>query len=172
MQTFYRFPFADVAFSFLLTSILFCFLQYHYKILRLFSCNITKCGKAQYFGKILYFNRSFSLYRQSLSIEGLICPVILNTHFSQKVSSASKPDDMSLPKIWLSAERRLPYFLGQIFGLLDECKTKSEGRAKQVCTYRHCPDCIYSWKLRRNWIMPLQLREKNWIGQKNLHLIT
>ncbi|XP_027876731.1 DNA repair-scaffolding protein isoform X3 [Xiphophorus couchianus] len=69
---------------------------------------------------------------QSLSIEGLICPVILNTHFSQKVSSASKPDDMSLPKIWLSAERRLPYFLGQIFGLLDECKTKSEGRAKQV----------------------------------------
>ncbi|XP_016525231.1 DNA repair-scaffolding protein isoform X1 [Poecilia formosa] len=69
---------------------------------------------------------------QSLSIEGFICPVILSTHFSQKVSSASKPDDMSLPKIWLSAERRLPYFLGQIFGLLDECKTKSEGRAKQV----------------------------------------
>uniref|UniRef100_A0A096LUG2 Scaffold protein involved in DNA repair n=1 Tax=Poecilia formosa TaxID=48698 RepID=A0A096LUG2_POEFO len=68
---------------------------------------------------------------QSLSIEGFICPVILSTHFSQKVSSASKPDDMSLPKIWLSAERRLPYFLGQIFGLLDECKTKSEGRAKQ-----------------------------------------
>ncbi|XP_054888783.1 DNA repair-scaffolding protein [Poeciliopsis prolifica] len=69
---------------------------------------------------------------QSLSIEGFICPVILNTHFSQKVSSASKPDDMSLPKIWLSAEKRLPYFLGQIFGLLDECKTKSQGKAKQV----------------------------------------
>ncbi|XP_043990205.1 DNA repair-scaffolding protein isoform X1 [Gambusia affinis] len=78
---------------------------------------------------------------QSLSIEGFLCSVILNTHFSQKVSSASKPDDMSLPKIWLSAERRLPYFLGQTFGLLNECKTKSEGRAKQdavsdvLCTF-------------------------------------
>ncbi|KAM4727814.1 DNA repair-scaffolding protein isoform 2-T2 [Anableps anableps] len=69
---------------------------------------------------------------QSLTVDGFSCPVILNTHFSQKVSSVSKPDNIALPKIWLSAERRLPYFLGQIFGLLDECKTKGESRTKQV----------------------------------------
>ncbi|KAM4557108.1 DNA repair-scaffolding protein isoform 2-T2 [Fundulus diaphanus] len=83
---------------------------------------------------------------QSLSIEGFSCPVILNTHFSQKVSSASKPDDISLPKIWLSAERRGPYFLAQIFGLLDQYKAKGESSAKQVAALdvlsgfrtRHC----------------------------------
>ncbi|XP_038159686.1 DNA repair-scaffolding protein isoform X2 [Cyprinodon tularosa] len=83
---------------------------------------------------------------QSLSIEGFSCPLILNTHFSQKVSSASKPDNSSSTKIWLSAERHAPYFLGKIFGLLDECKPKDESNATQLegsnvlCSFRtrHC----------------------------------
>ncbi|KAM4552231.1 DNA repair-scaffolding protein [Odontesthes bonariensis] len=69
---------------------------------------------------------------QSLSIEGFRCPVILNTHFSQKVYSASKPIDMFLPRVPLSAERCMQYHLGKTFGLLDKCMTESESVAKQV----------------------------------------
>ncbi|MED6286004.1 hypothetical protein CHARACLAT_001237 [Characodon lateralis] len=82
---------------------------------------------------------------QSLSIEGFSCPVILNTHFIQKVSSASKPDNTSLQKIWLSAEKRMPYFLGKTFGLLDKCQTQGESSAKQVAA----SDVLCSFRTRQ-----------------------
>ncbi|XP_041847947.1 DNA repair-scaffolding protein [Melanotaenia boesemani] len=69
---------------------------------------------------------------QSLSVEGFSYPVILNTHFSQKVYSASKPANTSFPRVWSSPERCIPYHLGKIFGLLDECRTKDDSMAKQV----------------------------------------
>uniref|UniRef100_A0A4W6CCI0 Scaffold protein involved in DNA repair n=1 Tax=Lates calcarifer TaxID=8187 RepID=A0A4W6CCI0_LATCA len=68
---------------------------------------------------------------QSLSIEGFSCDIILNTHFSQKVFSASKPSDASSSRNPLSAERCAPYCLGKIFGLLEACRTASENDAKQ-----------------------------------------
>ncbi|XP_072220352.1 DNA repair-scaffolding protein isoform X2 [Leuresthes tenuis] len=69
---------------------------------------------------------------QSLSIEGFRCPVILNTHFSQKVSSAPKQANMFLPRVPLTAERCMQYDLGKTFGLLDKCETESESVAEQV----------------------------------------
>ncbi|XP_069548023.1 DNA repair-scaffolding protein [Brachyistius frenatus] len=69
---------------------------------------------------------------QSLSVEGFSCPIILNTHFSQKVCSASKPADMSFTRGQLSADRRMPYYLGKIFGLLDLCSTTGGNNPKQV----------------------------------------
>ncbi|GAA6234051.1 DNA repair-scaffolding protein isoform X5 [Lates japonicus] len=68
---------------------------------------------------------------QSLSIEGFSCDIILNTHFSQKVFSASKPSDASSSRNLLSAERCMPYCLGKIFGLLEACRTAGENDAKQ-----------------------------------------
>ncbi|XP_029310003.1 DNA repair-scaffolding protein [Cottoperca gobio] len=69
---------------------------------------------------------------QSLSIEGSSCDIILNTHFSQKVSSATKAATLSLPRGLLSAERCKPYSLCKIFGLLEECRTPAEIDGKQV----------------------------------------
>ncbi|XP_030257925.1 DNA repair-scaffolding protein isoform X2 [Sparus aurata] len=88
---------------------------------------------------------------QSLSIEGFSCDIILNTHFSQKVFSASKLANTSTPRGLFSAERCSPYSLCQTFGLEDACRTTEENDAKQVaaldalCSYggsggltRHC----------------------------------
>uniref|UniRef100_A0A1A7WB03 KIAA0146 n=2 Tax=Iconisemion striatum TaxID=60296 RepID=A0A1A7WB03_9TELE len=82
---------------------------------------------------------------QSLSIEGFSCSVILNTHFSQKVSSSPKLSIIPPPRAGLSAERRMPYHLGQIFGLLDECRTKQVAASEALCSVggsgaltRHC----------------------------------
>ncbi|XP_037538235.1 DNA repair-scaffolding protein [Nematolebias whitei] len=69
---------------------------------------------------------------QSLSVEGFSCSVILNTHFSHKVYSASKPANSSLLRVWVSAEKQAPYYLGQIFRLLDERRTKDENSVKQI----------------------------------------
>ncbi|XP_041804712.1 DNA repair-scaffolding protein isoform X2 [Chelmon rostratus] len=69
---------------------------------------------------------------QSLSVEGFTCGIVLNTHFSQKVYSASKPANMSTPRGWLSAERCSPYSLCKTFGLLEVCGTTEEHNAKQV----------------------------------------
>ncbi|XP_061588453.1 DNA repair-scaffolding protein [Cololabis saira] len=76
---------------------------------------------------------------QSLSVEGFSCPVILNTHFSQKVFSATKPADISLPTVRLSAARRMPYYLGKTFGQLDGCWTTEESKqaaaSDALCSY-------------------------------------
>ncbi|KAK5860072.1 hypothetical protein PBY51_021573 [Eleginops maclovinus] len=69
---------------------------------------------------------------QSLSIEGSSCDIILNTHFSQKVSAATKPANMSLPQGLLSAARCNPYSLCKTFGLLQECRTAEERNTKQT----------------------------------------
>ncbi|XP_070774665.1 DNA repair-scaffolding protein [Enoplosus armatus] len=71
---------------------------------------------------------------QSLSIEGFSCDIILNTHFSQKVYSAPKPADMSVPGGHLSAERCHPYPLCKIFGLLEVSRTTEENSDKQVAS--------------------------------------
>nr|XP_020451308.1 DNA repair-scaffolding protein isoform X2 [Monopterus albus] len=68
---------------------------------------------------------------QSLSIEGFSCDIILNTHFSQKVFSASKPANMSVPRGLLSARRCMPYYLGKTFELLDVCRTTEENSVQQ-----------------------------------------
>ncbi|KAK1878981.1 DNA repair-scaffolding protein, partial [Dissostichus eleginoides] len=78
--------------------------------------------------------------RQSLSIEGSSCDIILNTHFSQKVSSATKPAYMSLPQSLLSAERCNPYSLCKTFRLLEECRTAEEINTKQAAA----SDALYS----------------------------
>ncbi|XP_028282569.1 DNA repair-scaffolding protein [Parambassis ranga] len=57
---------------------------------------------------------------QSLSIEGLSCPVILNTHFSQKVCSAA---NTSIPGCRFAPKKCMPYYLGKIFGLLEASRT-------------------------------------------------
>ncbi|XP_071782623.2 DNA repair-scaffolding protein [Centroberyx gerrardi] len=73
---------------------------------------------------------------QGLSIEGDNCTIILNTHFSQKVYSASKLPNMSIPipRALLPAERSMPYSLTKIFGLLEVYGTTEEEKdnAKQV----------------------------------------
>ncbi|KAF7666283.1 hypothetical protein LDENG_00113690 [Lucifuga dentata] len=65
---------------------------------------------------------------QSFSIEGFSCAIILNTHFSQKVHSASKLDHMSIPRALLPAERCVPYSLAKTFGLLDANRTTEEDK--------------------------------------------
>ncbi|XP_033993667.1 DNA repair-scaffolding protein [Trematomus bernacchii] len=77
---------------------------------------------------------------QSLSIEGSSCDIILNTHFSQKVSSAAKPANISLPQSLLSAERCNPYSLCKTFRLLEECRTAEEINTKQAAA----SDALYS----------------------------
>uniref|UniRef100_UPI0037E89D7F DNA repair-scaffolding protein n=1 Tax=Semicossyphus pulcher TaxID=241346 RepID=UPI0037E89D7F len=69
---------------------------------------------------------------QSLSIEGFSCDIILNTHFSQKVSSASKAANMPSPGGLLSAGRRGPYPLCKTFGLLEVGGTSEGNDAEQV----------------------------------------
>ncbi|XP_039672156.1 DNA repair-scaffolding protein [Perca fluviatilis] len=78
---------------------------------------------------------------QSLSIEGFSCDIILNTHFSQKVYSATKPANMSMPRGLLSAKRCHPYSLCKIFGLLEECRTTEGINAKHV---RDMNSTVYS----------------------------
>ncbi|XP_026230070.1 DNA repair-scaffolding protein isoform X2 [Anabas testudineus] len=63
---------------------------------------------------------------QSLSVDGFSCDIILNTHFSQKVFSASNPGDLSIPRGLLSSGKCMPYYLGEMFGLLDVCRTTDE----------------------------------------------
>ncbi|KAM6989548.1 DNA repair-scaffolding protein [Tautogolabrus adspersus] len=71
---------------------------------------------------------------QSLAIDGLSCDIILNTHFSQKVFSASKPGNISSQGGLLSAVRCSPYPLWKTFGLLEMGRTSEENNAKQVST--------------------------------------
>ncbi|XP_072297744.1 DNA repair-scaffolding protein isoform X2 [Eucyclogobius newberryi] len=61
---------------------------------------------------------------QSLSVEGVDYDIILNTHFSQKVSSSSESAITSLPS--LTALKRTPYSLDNVFGQL-EVRTTTEG---------------------------------------------
>ncbi|KAM9349907.1 DNA repair-scaffolding protein [Symphorus nematophorus] len=65
---------------------------------------------------------------QSLSIEGFSCDIVLNTHFSQKVYSASKPANMP-------AERCSTYSLCKTFRLLEVCRTTEEDSVKQVAAF-------------------------------------
>uniref|UniRef100_A0A3P9J4B5 Scaffold protein involved in DNA repair n=1 Tax=Oryzias latipes TaxID=8090 RepID=A0A3P9J4B5_ORYLA len=65
---------------------------------------------------------------QSLSIEGFSCPVLLNTHFSQKVNHTCEPANVPFK---FSAEKCMPYYLGKTFGRLDECGTVDKNHAKQ-----------------------------------------
>lgn len=76
---------------------------------------------------------TLSLCRQSLSVEGFSCDIILSTHFSQKVYSASKPADEPVPRGLLPAGRCMPYSLSRTFRLLEVCRTTEENNAKQVC---------------------------------------
>ncbi|XP_035761929.1 DNA repair-scaffolding protein [Neolamprologus brichardi] len=69
---------------------------------------------------------------QHLSVEGFSCPIILNTHFSKKVFCASKSANASIPRGPVFAERRMPYYLGKTFGVLDACRTTEESNGKQV----------------------------------------
>ncbi|XP_029971411.1 DNA repair-scaffolding protein isoform X2 [Salarias fasciatus] len=66
---------------------------------------------------------------QSLSVEGFSCPVILNTHFSQKVSSTSASPSAELAGR-LPAPSRAPYHLGKLFGRL-EANGATEDRGPQ-----------------------------------------
>ncbi|XP_040000343.1 DNA repair-scaffolding protein isoform X2 [Xiphias gladius] len=78
---------------------------------------------------------------QSLSIEGFSRDIILNTHFSQKVFSASKPANVAISRSLLSAKKCMPYYLGKIFRLLEVCRTGEESNAKQVAV----PDALCSF---------------------------
>lgn len=62
---------------------------------------------------------------QSLSVEGADCDIILNTHFSQKVSSSPKSSG-------LNAQKRPPYSLAKVFGLLEECSTEDHNNKQNV----------------------------------------
>ncbi|XP_034559121.1 DNA repair-scaffolding protein [Notolabrus celidotus] len=90
---------------------------------------------------------------QSLSIEGFSCDIILNTYFSQKVYSASKPTHMPTPGGLLSAGRCRPYSLCKAFGLLEVGGSSEENNGKQVAASdalcsavrvlrRHCPSLL------------------------------
>ncbi|KAM9719324.1 DNA repair-scaffolding protein [Menidia menidia] len=70
---------------------------------------------------------------QSLSMEGFSCPVILNTHFSQKVSTVSKAAT-SCPRLPPCAERHMQSYLGKTFGLLEKCINEGDGNTRQVAT--------------------------------------
>lgn len=78
---------------------------------------------------------------QSLSVEGFSCDIILSTHFSQKVYSASKPADEPVPRGLLPAGRCMPYSLSRTFRLLEVCRTTEENNAKQVTV----PDALCSF---------------------------
>ncbi|KAM7379441.1 hypothetical protein PAMP_004990 [Pampus punctatissimus] len=69
---------------------------------------------------------------QSLSMQDLSWDIILNTHFSQKVYSASKAADKPVPRGQPPAERCMPYSLCRVFGLLDVCRTTEENNVKQL----------------------------------------
>lgn len=86
----------------------------------------TKALKQMFYCK----SQDLPFCRQSLSIEGFGCDIILNTHFSQKVFSASKPASICTQGL-LPAVRCPPYCLSKTFGLLEEFRT-TEDSAKQV----------------------------------------
>ncbi|XP_074545173.1 DNA repair-scaffolding protein [Halichoeres trimaculatus] len=71
---------------------------------------------------------------QSLSIEGFNCEIILNTHFSQKVYTASRTTNMPVPGGLLSAGSCRPYSLCQSFGLLEVGESSEENRATQAAS--------------------------------------
>ncbi|KAF3699430.1 DNA repair-scaffolding protein Scaffolding protein involved in DNA repair [Channa argus] len=88
---------------------------------------------------------------QSLSIDGFSCEIILNTHFSQKIFSPSKPANQSTSRGLITTRRGMPYYLGGKFNLLEVCRTTDENSIKQMshpgflCSYdssgvltRHC----------------------------------
>ncbi|XP_038573777.1 DNA repair-scaffolding protein isoform X2 [Micropterus salmoides] len=82
---------------------------------------------------------------QSLSMEGFSCDIILNTHFCQKVYSASKQVGMSIPRGLFSAERCSPYSLCKVFGLLEENNAEQVSTSDGLCSFggsgvltRHC----------------------------------
>lgn len=83
---------------------------------------------------------------QSLSVEGFSCDIILNTHFSQKVSSSSKSSIASLPI--LTAQKRLPYSLDQVFSLLEVCSLEDHNNKQDVhvvgdsCLSGHCQSLL------------------------------
>lgn len=81
---------------------------------------------------------------QSLSVEGFDCDIILNTHFSQKVSSSSKASGASLPS--QSAQKRMPYSLDQVFGLSEVCSRTEDHNSKQdvgdSCLPGHCQSLL------------------------------
>nr|XP_040027071.1 DNA repair-scaffolding protein isoform X4 [Gasterosteus aculeatus aculeatus] len=68
---------------------------------------------------------------QILSIEGLSCNAILNTHFSQKVFCAGKLGAASDPRGLPSAGRCGPPSLCTTFGLLEACGATAEMEAEQ-----------------------------------------
>ncbi|XP_056911670.1 DNA repair-scaffolding protein isoform X5 [Takifugu flavidus] len=72
--------------------------------------------------------RRLGSHRQSLSIEGFSCSIILNTHLSQKVQSAPSTSHPGPPAV----ERCPPYFLCQTFGRLEASRTREANAAKQV----------------------------------------
>lgn len=80
----------------------------------------------------------FPVSRQSLSIEGFSCSVILNTHLSQKVQSAPAPATTSRAGPLASA-RCPPYFLCKTFGRLEAPTTKDVNGAKQVTAEVYFP---------------------------------
>ncbi|KAK7945522.1 hypothetical protein WMY93_001250 [Mugilogobius chulae] len=67
---------------------------------------------------------------QSLSVEGVDYDIILNTHFSQKVSFSAESAVTSLPS--LTAPKRTPYSLDKVFGLLEGCMTTEEPNKQDV----------------------------------------
>ncbi|CAL9688590.1 unnamed protein product [Knipowitschia caucasica] len=66
---------------------------------------------------------------QSLSVEGINYDIILNTHFSQKVSSSSESPVSSVPGS--TAAKSTPYALDKDFGLLELCMTTEENHNKE-----------------------------------------
>ncbi|XP_068197563.1 DNA repair-scaffolding protein isoform X2 [Antennarius striatus] len=69
---------------------------------------------------------------QSLSIEGFSFDIILNTHFSQKMYSATKPADMSTARGLHPAERCRPYSLCTTFGMLNVCRATEGNDTKET----------------------------------------
>nr|XP_061835331.1 DNA repair-scaffolding protein-like isoform X1 [Nerophis lumbriciformis] len=79
---------------------------------------------------------------QSLSLENFGCDIILNTHFSRKVSnSTSHPADM-LPRGLLAAKRVMPYPLCGTFGMLEVCRDSKKNDTKQVAATYGLPGVL------------------------------
>ncbi|KAM8851347.1 LOW QUALITY PROTEIN: DNA repair-scaffolding protein [Spinachia spinachia] len=80
---------------------------------------------------------------QILSIDGLRCNAILNTHFSQKVFSAAKPAGASDPRGPRPAGRCGPPSLCRTFGLLEPCGTTEGTEAKRHLTRSFSDPVVY-----------------------------
>ncbi|XP_061549417.1 DNA repair-scaffolding protein isoform X1 [Phycodurus eques] len=68
---------------------------------------------------------------QSLSMESLGCDIILNTHFSRKISPAFEAA-CTPPRDLFAAKRLVPYPLCQTFGTLEICRDAEESDTAQV----------------------------------------